>query len=293
MKKSENPPLTSSPIGDGMFSRPPPSTIGHWVRLSVTFLIALHVATAAWLVIQYDGKYTEGAPSPSEIHGLMVVDKDETLVDVKVERATPLMLYMFKRDSVTPEDVSNESVEEIESYEETNYLDDSRYITLMLLAFLVICELFLMFRIPYSVWLRGLTWTALLLCFIIAIPLSFVADIGDGSNDQFRDDDGESFVHRHSTSEISMIAIGFESEFVFSGYDLGLVSPSNRSAVLEEPPEPGTEDADSWIELKSTFSVALGKNIQFLLLIPFLWFVLPSSSRETGEEQFLDTDESE
>ena len=276
-----------------MFSRPPPSRFGHWVRLSVTVLVTLHIATSAWLVIQYDGKYTEGAPSPSEIHGLMVVDKDETLVDVKIERATPLMLYMFKRDSVVPEDVSNESIEEVEPYEETNYLDDSRYITLLLLAFLVICEFLLLLRIRYSVWLRGFAWIALLLFFTIAIPLSFVADMGDGSDDQFQDDDGESFVHRTSSSELSMIAIGFESEIIFSGYDLGLVSPANRSAVLEEPPEPGTEDAESWIKLESNFSVELGKNLQFLFLIPFLWFVLPSLPSRAEEERSVDTDESE
>ena len=273
--------------------RPPSSRVGHWVRLSVTVLVTLHIATSAWLVIQYDGKYTEGAPSPSEIHGLMVVDKDETLVDVKVERATPLMLYMFKRDSIVPEDVSNESTEEIESNEETNYLDDSRYITLLLLAILVICELLLLLRIRNSVWFRGFAWIALLLCFTIAIPLSFVADLGDGSDDQFQNDDGESFVHRTSSSELSMIAIGFESEFVFSGYDLGLVAPDNRSAVLEQAPEPGTEDAESWIELESSFSVELGKNLQFLLLIPFLWFVLPSSPPKTEKEQSEGIDESE
>ena len=273
--------------------RPPPSRFGHWVRLSVTILVTLHIATSAWLVVQYDGKYTEGDPSPSEIHGLLVVDKDETLVDIKVERATPLILYMLKRDSVAPEDVSNDSSQKVESYEKTNYLDDSRYITLMLLAFLVICELLLLLRIRYSVWFRSFAWAALLLCFIIAIPLSFVADLGDGSNDQFQDDDGESFVHRKSTSELSMIAIGFESEFVFSGYDLGLVSPANRSAVLEEPPAPGTEDAESWIKLESNFSVELGKNLQFLFLIPFLWFVLPSLPSRTEEERSGDTDESE
>ena len=104
--------------------RPPPSRFGHWVRLSVTILVTLHIATSAWLVVQYDGKYTEGDPSPSEIHGLLVVDKDETLVDIKVERATPLILYMLKRDSVAPEDVSNDSSQKVESYEKTNYLDD-------------------------------------------------------------------------------------------------------------------------------------------------------------------------
>ena len=139
---------------------------------------------------------------------------------------------------------------------------------------------------------RGFAWIALLLCFTIAIPLSFVADLGDGSDDQFQNDDGESFVHRTSSSELSLIAIGFESEFVFSGYDLGLVAPANRSAVLEQPPEPGTEDAGSWIELESKFSVELGKNLQFLLLIPFLWFVLPSSPPKT-EEQSEGVDESE
>jgi hypothetical protein len=275
-----------------MIPRPPPSRLGHWVRLSVTLLIALHVAGSAWLVIQYNGKYTEGDPSPSEIHGLMVVDKDETLIDIKVERATPLMLYMFKRDSVVPEDVSNES-SEVEPKEETNYLDDSRNLTLYLLAFLVISEILIMMRVKFSLWIRAITWFAVLLCFALAVPLSYMADLGDGSDDQFQEDDGASFVHRSSSSELSIIAIGFQSDIVFSGYDLGLVTPSNRTAVIEEPPEPRTEDAESWIELESRFSVELGKNLQFLFLIPLLWYILPSLPIRNEEENSTAMEESE
>ena len=40
--------------------RPPPTRSGQWIRLVMTGLIALHVALSAWMVIQFDGVYTEG-----------------------------------------------------------------------------------------------------------------------------------------------------------------------------------------------------------------------------------------
>ena len=73
--------------------RPPPTRSGQWIRLVMTGLIALHVALSAWMVIQFEGVYTEGRPAPSEIHALIAVDKDHTLVDVKIEKATALILY--------------------------------------------------------------------------------------------------------------------------------------------------------------------------------------------------------
>ena len=81
------------------------------IRLSITIFIALQIFVSAWIVIQYHGKYTQGDPSPSEIHSLMVVDKEETFIDVEVEKATPLMFYLINRDNVDKEDYTNTSAE--------------------------------------------------------------------------------------------------------------------------------------------------------------------------------------
>ena len=47
--------------------RPAPTKFGAGVRLTATVLIAVHVLLSAWLVVQFEGRYTEGAPSPSNI----------------------------------------------------------------------------------------------------------------------------------------------------------------------------------------------------------------------------------
>ena len=72
-----------------------------------------------------------------------------------------------------------------------------------------------------------------------------------------------------------MIWLGLQLEAAFSGYDLGLVEPENRTAVAEQVPEEGSEDASSFIAFESTFDIQLGKNIDVLLVLPVMWFLLP------------------
>ena len=69
----------------------------------------------------------------------------------------------------------------------------------------------------------------------------------------------------------------------FSGYDLGLVDPDNRSNVTAAPPAEESEDARSFLALESTFSVGFGKNMDALLLVPMVWWMCPSVQRLTKD----------
>ena len=73
--------------------------------------------------------------------------------------------------------------------------------------------------------------------------------------------------------------MGFELEADFSGYDLGLVVPENRTTVAQQVPAPGSEDAEAYIAFESSFNVQLGKNLDSLLVLPFMWYLMPAMKR--------------
>jgi hypothetical protein len=283
--------------------RPPPTRSGQWIRLAMTGLIALHVALSAWMVIQFDGAYTEGRPAPSEIHALIAVDKDHTLIDVKIEKATALFLYSMSRDeSASPKsnegsNTTDDEKEESSSEEKVDYLNFTRNSTLVLLAFLVICEVLMMFRIRHVSWLRVFTWATVMLCFVLFLPIAYFSSLGGiGGADYGGDRNNDAMVHMEDSFGFHVIPLGLVIDYDFSGYDLGLVDPENRSAVIDSPPVAGSEEAKSWIAFESTFSIATGKNVMSLLFLPFVWFFIPanptdsaeSTDDETGEETAKD-----
>ena len=69
-----------------------------YLRVLVLVLLLIHVAISAWLVVNFSGEYTEGAPAPTKIDAIVVVDREETLIDVEMEQATSFLLYMIYRD---------------------------------------------------------------------------------------------------------------------------------------------------------------------------------------------------
>jgi hypothetical protein len=75
-----------------------------------------------------------------------------------------------------------------------------------------------------------------------------------------------------------LIWLGVQLEADFSGYDLGLVEPNNRTSVAQQVPANGSKDANSFIAFESTFEIQLGKNLDVLLLLPFMWYLLPALS---------------
>ena len=85
-----------------MSLRPQPSRIGGGVRIVGTVLIALHLFMSAWLVVQFEGQYTEGRPSPTKVKALVAIDNEQTLIDVKMENSTRFFVYMLVRDYDEP-----------------------------------------------------------------------------------------------------------------------------------------------------------------------------------------------
>ena len=284
-----------------MSLRPSPSPAGTVIRGAATVLIVIHIMMSAWLVVQFDGRYTEGRPSPTNIKALVAVDDERTLIDVKMENSTSFVLYMLTRDyeeppsNETPTDQPDSS-SSTDSGESEERLSQARLFTKACLVVMILTELAMLLGLRFRGTLRGVSWTAVLLCFLVVLPGAYLSDLtgGDGSEDSGErkstsnnDLANETFVAQteegsmvHGTSDIklSLAPLGVHIDMMFNGYDLGLVEKANQSAVRAEAPEPDSKDASSWVQFESRLTAKAGKNIQSLFILPVLWLVFPAMS---------------
>jgi len=255
---------------------------------------------SAWIVVDFEGIYTQGKPAPSEIHALAVVDRDHTLIDVEIENATTLLLYSINRDenaiargtgTIDPNSSSgsnsnaNSLTSEEANAERNNNLNFTRNTTTFLLFALVLCDALLLFRFSKFSWIRTLVWFSLIIYFTIIIPMTYVSDMGGIQRIEYgMRRDYKSMVHIDASDEINVVPFGFEMEYEFGGYDLGLVEPDNRSAVIANPPPPESQDANSWIQFEANLTLKLGKNLHTLVFFPIVWFFIPSFPSKKYED---------
>jgi len=271
-----------------MSLRLPPSNLSSWIRVFVAAFIALHITQSAWLVVEFDGAYTEGRPAPTEFHALIAMDKDQTLIDVDIEKATAFLFYIYTRNSSVDDIEETTDQETTASSEETNYLENSKSMTLLFLVLLVLSEILLALHVRFAMQIRASVWAITLLCFVLIMPIAFIADLGDGNQNYYSNDNDNdrSSLHPITKSDLSLYSLGVSIEMEYSGYDLGLVAAENHSAVIESPPEPGSKDAQSFIKFESVFSASTGKNINSLFILPLMWFFL--SAGQSKEEKVFD-----
>ena len=263
-----------------MSLRQPPSDLSSWIRVFVAAFIALHITQSAWLVVEFDGAYTEGRPAPTEFHALIAMDKDQTLVDVSIEKATAFLLYSYTRNTSLDGTETTTTQESTASGEDSNYLENSKSLTLLFLLLIVLSEILIMINLRFAMQIRASVWTILLLCFVLLLPLSFIADLGNGNHNYYSNSEENYFAHESTTTDMGLYMLGVSVEMEYSGYDMGLVAVENHSAVLDSPPEPGTKDAASFIKFESVFSAGTGKNINSLFLLPLTWFFLPAGKKD-------------
>ena len=284
-----------------MSLRPSPSPTGTVIRGGATVLIVIHIMMSAWLVVQFDGRYTEGRPSPTNIKALVAVDDEQTLIDVKMENSTSFVLYMLARDYEEPpsNDTSSEqpnSSPSTDTGEPEERLSQARLFTKACLMMMILAELAMLLGLRFRGTLRGVSWTAVLLCFLVVLPGAYLSDLtgSDGSEDSDERNSASnndlanetfvaqteegSMVHGTSNIKLSLAPLGVHIDMMFNGYDLGLVEKTNQSAVRAEAPEPGSEDASSWVQFESRLTAKAGKNIQSLFILPVLWLAFPAMS---------------
>ena len=286
-----------------MALRPQHSRVGDVLRVTGTVLIAIHLVLSAWLVIQFEGQYTEGQPAPTKVKALVAIDKEQTLIDVEMENATSFLLYMLFRDYDEPAnstqpnsedssfDDSTKSSSKSEQKDDTEWLKFGRKATLISLVLLCLSECLIIAGIPFRATLRAALMFGVVASFLF-LPAAYVMDLtgGDEGGDGDEKDSiaDETFVaqteqgamaHEKSSVESSLLMTGVRLELMFSGYDLGLVEPSNYSAVRSEPPGENDTDARSYVEFHSNLDLKFGKNLPSLFIIPLLWFFFPAKPR--------------
>ena len=306
-----------------MLVRPKPHPLFAVVRIGVTVFLAVHVFVSAWLVATVQGNYTEGKPSPAEVYSIVAIDKDQTYVDVEVRNSTRLLLYVLARDAgasvpVSPEpadnateppDESNESQEEekaTSSGEQTStepraWLELGRNSVKLSLVLLVLSELLMLSSFRWRHHVRTLMFLGAILAFSVLFPASYMLELaGDGDDGDGDDEDTTatntpganietvSFVHTNSSSETRFKWLGVELNAAFSGYDLGLVEPEKRADVAANVPENGSEENESFIAFQSTFNIGLGKNLDSLLVMPVMWFLMPATKRPKAHSPSVD-----
>ncbi|MEL0181645.1 MAG: hypothetical protein VW872_01125 [Candidatus Poseidoniales archaeon] len=288
-----------------MLPRPQPHRAFGFLRLGVTVLLAVHVFISAWLVATVEGTYTEGKPAPTEAHSLVAIDKDRTMIDVEIKKATSFFFYTLERDSDATVPVSddespsngsasnassdaadgNEGERDASNSQDREWLELGRQSVTVALALMVLGEALMFTGLRWRHHLRTLGFLSAIVAFAVIFPASYMLELTGGLGD---DEDATAsntpganletvtFVHTNASSDASVTWLGFELEADFSGYDLGLVAPENRTAVAEAVPEPGSKDASSYIAFESSFNVQLGKNLDSLLVLPFMWYLLPA-----------------
>ena len=306
-----------------MALRPQHSRVGDSIRVLGTVFIAIHLFLSAWLVIQFEGQYTEGQPAPTKVKALVAIDKEQTLIDVEMENSTSFLLYMVFRDydepEYPPQDNQNNSNQNNSSDDDSSqtrnkdrgetveWLQNGRKVTLASLVLICIAECLVVAGIPLRATLRTILFTGLMACFLVVMPATYVLDL-TGDEGVSDDDDGgagdsgskedqstladETFVaqteqgsmaHEQTSVENSFLLTGIRFEMMFSGYDLGLVEPENYSAVRDVAPDENDTDAKSYVEFHSQLDLKYGKNIPSMFVIPLLWFFFPA--KPMGEER--------
>ena len=275
-----------------MLKRPTPHPVLSAVRIAFTVLLAVHVFISAWLVATVDGAYTEGKPSPTEVHSLVAIDKDQTVIDVEITKATSFFAYTLSRDG-SAEAPSNQTMDDEEKEDgkpssTVDWLSLGRGLVTCSLVLLVVSEILVITHVRFASWLRFGAFMLTLLMIFIVFPASYMFDLGSSAspaeNTPGFELDGTSFVHVETSSDRGLKWIGFELDTSFSGYDLGLVAEENRTSVVAAAPPEGSEDAASFIAFESTFSIAYGKNLDALFVLPALWFILPSNKPKPSTE---------
>ena len=310
--------------GKSIALRPSHSRIGDITRLGFTILVVIHVLISAWLVVDFEGRYTEGKPAPTNVNALVAIDREKTLIDVEMENSTSFILYMLYRDYSEPDVETNQSQGESDSSdgdkedskeekgsdnEDKEWLKFGRNTVFIMMILLIISEILVFFGIPFKSTIRAIIWFFLLASFAILIPATYVLDlVGD---DGKGDDDGEdekgntdslaqetfiettetgSMAHEENSVETSLIPFGIQFDMMFSGYDLGLVEPENYSSVRVKQPEENSTDAESFVKFESNLQLKYGKNIPSLLLIPLVWFILPSKPKNKPKQYIFESE---
>ena len=186
-----------------MLPRPRPHRAFGVVRLSVTALLAVHVFISAWLVATVEGTYTEGKPAPTEAHSLVAIDKDQTMIDVEIKKATSFFFYTLERDADAAVPVSdsettsngstsngssdtadgNEGERDATSSQDREWLELGRQSVTVALVLMVLGEALMFTGLRWRHHLRTLGFLSAIVAFAVIFPASYMLELTGGLGD--------------------------------------------------------------------------------------------------------------
>ena len=251
-----------------------------WVLIGILCLSTLFVP---WLEMTGSTEFTAGKPERSELIVAIEVDSNTETQEIRIEQATPFVLWMMVRDSVGNESTEPEQTEQETGNEEAieengkTSLDKVREaisITVSVLFFISILSV-MQCRIRMR-WLLSLWMVGLLL--FISLPVSWMGDMGQtldsGLPEEQGPDEQEAFVHVNSDTHFEVVYIGVKFHFQGDGWDLGMIDEEERNATIAEPPEDENGTHDAHIGWDGEISLRYGKAISTWLAVGVLLFTI-------------------
>ncbi len=261
------------------------------VQLGVLQGLNASLEDESWFVGKLSASVEEGPLSLEGVAVNVTIDMKEDQDDISVELFGPLRLnhWQSERDSRAAlqnqesyeedwnETFSSPTPEEIKS--NTHRLI---YGSMLVSAVLLVLILLDFWKQHSGFWItlsrRLLSFTSMTMVLtifvmiMILLPISWFSTAAGDPELYAENDNSEGFLaHSEFETGTSFGIDGFVLEFEGGGYDIGMVRPSNRSAVEAEPPTPGTIDAESYIGVKGEVSTITP---QFLEVTVYLWVAL-------------------
>ena len=251
-----------------------------WALIAI---LSFSILSVTWLSLTGATEFTSGKPERSELIVEIEVDSEETTQDIRIEKATPFVLWMLVRDSVGEENnVENSSTTEVNAEPES---DSSSMETMQSLlgalvsafgfaAILSVFQIRIRMRWIFAIWGLGLI---LFLC----LPVAWMGDMGDSLDSGLPAEQGpeedEAFVHINSETHFQIVLIGLEFHFSGDGWDLGMVDEEERAATIEQPPS--DEEHDAHIAWDGELSLRYGNALNLWLVVGLLLFVVITFER--------------
>jgi hypothetical protein len=260
-----------------------------WIFIAILCFSTLSVS---WLELSGSTEFTSGKPERSELIVEIEVDAEMETQSIRIEKATPFVVWMLVRDSVEEDSgVSDEEAVE-ESDENPSNLDNIRSLTILTMFVGALGAGISSIRGGIRMrWILSL-WMAGMLLIVVGVPLAWMTDMGNTLDDGLPEDQGPNesgaFVHVNSETHSEVVFIGVEFHFDGDGWDLGMIDEENRSAAIEEPPDSENGSHDAHIGWDGEISLRYGDALTIWLLVGILLLFIFFCERRQHEQIFAD-----
>ncbi len=269
-----------------------------WFLIAILCFSTLFVS---WLELTGSTEFTSGKPERSELIVEIEIDSKMETQEIRLEKATPFVLWMIVRDSVenetsgaepseeeTDAGTNNDAEEGVSTIERMQSLTN---LTVSLVGFIALLSSLqgrIRMRWVFSVWTVGLL-------LFICLPLTWMTSLGQTLDSGLPDDQGpndsEAFVHVNSETDFEIVFIGLEFHFEGDGWDLGMIDEENRNATIEEPPEDENGTHDAHIGWDGEISLRYGDALTVWLIVGILLMSIFFYERRQEQSILLDAAE--